>query len=158
MMIVSVDCYWYEFIILNALALKYQGNEAGNASKCFFNMRLSPILIRAKRQSWRIKVRYARVRVRRPTSLVAKPSKASAVFLVLYCTPRAISLNLQTIFSSSHAKPAGTTIYHGRRFVWAFKCPPKFSETDLCRSDLAARPNNSSSSTGGGTSPRCQIA
>ena len=59
MLIVSVDCYWYEVIILNALALKYQGNEAGNASKCFLNMRLSPILIRVKSQSWRIKVKYA---------------------------------------------------------------------------------------------------
>lgn len=84
MMIVSVDCYWYKLIILNALALKYQGNEAGNASKWFFNMRLSPILMRQRGSLGALKyskVKYARVRVRRSTSLVEKPSKPRLFFL-----------------------------------------------------------------------------
>ena len=96
MIVVSVDCYWYKCIILDALAWKDQGNEAGNASKCFFNMRLSPILIRAKRQSWRMKVKYARVRVREPTSLVANSSEASAVFWVLYYAIMPLVLFLST--------------------------------------------------------------
>ena len=62
-----------------------------------------------------------------------------------------------TLFPSSHSGTSEKKRHDGRRSVWTFKRPPKLSETDLRRSDLAARSSDSTSSIGGSMSRRCQL-